>query len=69
MHQYLHEYFWIYIVAIVVLVGAVFCLMPKLRKRLEKIIERGLRGEKRSVAGKNEREMASKAVKNRYKSF
>lgn len=69
MHQFLHDYFWIYIVVIVVLIGAVFYLMPKLTRRLEKIIERGLRGEKRKVAGNIERETASKAVKNRYKSF
>ena len=69
MHQILHDYFWIYTVVIVVLVSAVFYLMPKLTRRLEKIIERGLRGEKKSVAGKNQREAAFKAVKNRYKSF
>lgn len=69
MHQLLHDYFWIYVVIVVVIVGALFYFTPKLMRRLEKIIERRLRGEEKSVAGKPGRARTFETEKNRYRSF
>lgn len=70
MHQLLHDYFWIYVVIIAIVFGALFYFMPKLTSFLEKVIVGGrMRDAKKSVIRKNERETTSVKEKSRYKSF
>lgn len=69
MHQSLHDYFWVYVVGIVVVCGALTYLMPKMTGFLEKTIDRRLRGEQESVKQKGGSAMTSEENKNRYKSF
>ncbi len=65
MNQFLHDYFWIHIVIIVILFGTVFYFTPKLMKFLDKI---GGDGKKAGVK-KNEPGKTAEKNKSRYKTF
>lgn len=69
MHQSLHDYFWLWVVGIVVGIGVLFYISLKMTGFLEKIIDRRLRGEQESVKQKGGSMMTSEKDKNRYKSF
>ncbi len=69
MHQSLHDYFWVWVVGIVVVVGVLFYISLKMTGFLEKIINRRLRGAQTSVKQKGGSGMTSEKDKNRYKSF
>lgn len=66
MHQSLHDYFWVYIVVVVVVCGALVYLMPKMTSFLEKVIVGGkMRDAKKPITRKKECETASEKDKNR----
>lgn len=65
MHQSLHDYYWLYVIAVVILTGAVFFLVPKLVKLLDQTIEAKIVRRVR----KDEATEAAEKNKNRYKTF
>lgn len=65
MHRILHDYFWVYIVASIVLCGAAIYFMPKLTRFLERV----LTGRQSRRAKINEPEKNAAKNKNRYKTF
>lgn len=65
MHRLFHDYFWLYVVALIILTGAIVYLMPKLTKFLNRLLET-------KILGRAREEQAAKAAaknKNRYKTF
>lgn len=65
MNQFLHDYFWIYIVIIVLLFSVVFYFTPKLVKFLDKVVSGG----KKAGVKKNESSKTAEKNKSRYKTF
>lgn len=65
MHRIFHDYFWVYIVASVILCGAMAYFMPKLTRFLERFLD----GRQSRRAKKNEPEKNAARNKNRYKTF
>lgn len=65
MHRIFHDYFWFYIVASVVLFGAMAYFMPKLTRFLERVLD----GRQSRRAKTNEPDKNAEKSKNRYKTF
>ena len=65
MHQSLHDYYWLYVIAVVILTGAVFFLIPKMFERLTRAVTaKAARRDAETQVGE-----ATEKNKNRYKTF